>query len=679
MLTRNTVVMVCVIMLILVPLYPTVSGSHQNFDEVEEDISALLSALRIVHLYMEEGLNNTLTVEHNLSSEGSEFTYTEGPLYEAQDNFLDAYESTAPAKRIINEIKDDVPSYIYLDELYMPYHETSGTLFEFSKEHVGINHNISDAVHFYIESDGDDHAVLSQGMSSLENAMVNLRRMEKHYDDAVDNIDVLNQTVKDPGSIGVLLDGLPSLIEDYGETLDQLEELYGHVPAYMSINVPETTHPGETFLCEGFVWDEGFAHDREVTVEVEGIGYRTAVTEEDGYYSLSIDVPWDKLGEIRLNATSGALYAEATVDVIQYDTEVILSTDRPAYYQEMILFEGYFRTSAEVNLSEITLNVSTGETFNPNPDGNISLEYHTSDFHWGTNSVTVSFHGDRILKPSSTTVSFEISIPTHITLEGSVFDDNISFYGTLFNSSSDLGLQNETVLLQFDGDMFGNTTTHANGSYTFDLTLDDLPMGHHAVNTRFPGGQRYRACTSPILYLLVTEEGAYVGTDPIDDIPDDDENGVDDGNGDDDGLLTTTIDDDRILLFFVLVVMSIAVLTYVLKKKQDEDIDTVSESERRVELTKKSKPVHVDRKDDVLRSYGALMREIDSRNVINVVPGKTHREVKEDMVKLYGLAKHFDTVTQVFEKASFTNIDLDAQEFDRYNRSMSRIWGVCFS
>ncbi|MFO8110187.1 MAG: carboxypeptidase-like regulatory domain-containing protein [Thermoplasmata archaeon] len=683
MLKRYGAVMVCTLMLTFPLLYPSVLGAHEDFDEAEEDIDALLSALRIVHINMVDALNSTVSVDYTFDAERMEFNYTEGPLKDAQERSYQAFQGTDPARQIIDDIEGEVPSYVYLHELYLPYYNTSHTLNGFSQEHIGVLLNISSAVDLYAESNGTDYTLMSQGLQSIEDALLNLQKMEDHHMSLSVQIGNLNRTVMNPAAMEDLTQELPVLIQRYRDLIDQILASYEHVPPYLSLNVPESVHPSETFTCSGFYWNRSFIAGEEISIIVQGIGNFTVDTDKDGHYSMDVKVPWDMLGVIGLNAsTSQGMWVEANITVEKYDTEIVVTADKLAYYREDITIEGRFRTEATVDLSLIRLNASHIGDFTPGPSGQISLEYNSSDFRWGDNQIEVKFSGNDTLKPSSAEARFEISVPTVLLLDGVVQEKNVSFNGTLYNETHGTGLPGERIYLYLDDYSVSDSATDSNGNYSFNLTIDDISPGHYTVTTRYYGSDIYRHTTSSPFYLLVTDDSVYISPTPIENgEPNGDEPNGDDPNGDDDHLLSV-LDHDMLILFLV-AFMLLLITVFYLKNKKEEDkeepVETATPKKRKVELTKKSKDVEIIETEDVLESYGEFVYEIDSRDIIRLSPGKTHREIQEDMIRLYGLRDHFETVTGIFEKISFTDISADREDIKRYRRSMEKIWGVCFS
>ncbi len=710
MLSKRITLTVCVIILVFLPVQSLVSAQHQDFDEAEEDVSTLVSALEIVHQLLEEGLNFTLSVNHTYSGENLEFGYAAEVVRESKNVSHLAVDSTSPAKRIIDDIEGDVSSYVYLNELYIPYYDFAHDMLSFSIEHQGVVLNISSAVDIYASvEDGElDYDLLYEGLKNLEDALFNLRQMEGYYHSMDEGGAELNETVADPEELQYLINELPELIQSYRDTIDLILELYSYMPPYLSLVLPDTVHPGETFQCRGSYWDNGFVEGEEVKIEFRGEGNFTVVTDDDGFYSVDIKVPWDILGEVNLNASvTAGLYVQRNVSVVKYPTSIVLKADKTAYHRENISIQGRFVTDADVDLSEITLNATYRENFSPSSDGEIHLLYNTSEFSWSINTVEVIFDGNSTLKASTAEVQFEVSIPTQLTIEGAVYERNVSFYGNLYNTSDNNGLTEELVYLELNGIPYEDNYTGENGTYNFNLTIDDLSSGHHAVNTRYPGRAQYRESVSETLYLLLTDEGdVFIGTEPLeDDGPDDD---ADDNDDDDNGGMIAIMEEKWLSLSFLIFMMLILVIVYFLGKEKDVLTDK-KQLKKRPKPSKQRDPLEIKDKDDLMQSYGELLREIDSREIIHVPPGRTHREIREvlqsygdliqevdsrkimqvsagrthreireDTVRLFGHRDDFDIVTRIFEKASFADAGIERNELQDYNRAMSRIWRVCF-
>ncbi len=723
--SSKRIVIVCVFMLLFSSLHSMVSANHEDFDQAEEDISTLITALEVVHHLLEMGFNSTHSAEPTYSADSMEFHYSQDAIQRAKENSTLALASTLPARRIIDDIDGEVESYLYLNELYLPYHNFTQAKSSFSYQHQGVVLNISSAVDIYLSMEGVDYDLLDRGMRKIEDALFNLARMEHHHEYMEEHILYLNETVADAQELQSQVHGLHELIQRYSDIIEMILEPYSIVPPYLSLIAPDTAHPGQTISCHGSYWNNGFIADEEINIDIQGIGDFTTTTDGYGAYSLDIRMPWDVIGERVINASvSTGHHTMKNITILRYPTNIVLETDKTAYHEETISVTGSFHTDAPVDLSTISLNATHRGYFTPSTSDEISLEYDPSEFSWGTNTIEVLFSGNTSLEASSAQVEFEISIPTYLTIEGAVFEENVSFYGYLYNASSGSTLSNGSVHLQHNGVNYDHVTTDENGSYAFNVTLEDLPTGQHTFNTRYVGREYYRGSVSETLYLLITEDReVLIGTDPLDDDNGEDDNGEDDngeddngeddngeddngeddngeddngeddngeddngevGNGEDDngGLLGLPQDGwiSVSLLFFVILIL---ILAYFLRKDEvspdKKQPKKKSTFKKKPFLTKRNGSIEIQDSGDVRSSYGDLIREIDSREILHVPPGRTHREIREDMIRLFGLEFHFDTVTSIFEKATFTDAAIETKELTDYNRSLSKIWEMCFS
>ncbi|MFW6196694.1 MAG: DUF4129 domain-containing protein, partial [Thermoplasmatota archaeon] len=97
-----------------------------------------------------------------------------------------------------------------------------------------------------------------------------------------------------------------------------------------------------------------------------------------------------------------------------------------------------------------------------------------------------------------------------------------------------------------------------------------------------------------------------------------------------------------------------------------EDEDLSEESEEPV-IT------HAEDRGEISHIYGQLINRLQERGIVDVKKGKTHRDLLRDITYKVGLEDELRKITEIFEKAYFTQRTISSSELEVFNNSLSKV------
>ncbi|MFW5904566.1 MAG: DUF4129 domain-containing protein, partial [Candidatus Saliniplasma sp.] len=556
--------------------------------------------------------------------------------------------------------------YEYITELYNPYYIITENLTTFVERHRAFLHNMTKAGD-QIRPLLDDGGVISwEGMESINNASLHLRKMEGSLDGMYAGLDNVDRQIFEVENVSVRLDDASLLIDKYRELLDELTYEYRGIETYLSIFVPAHSYPGKEIEVEGFYIEEGeYQSNYEVKIYKDGDLLGDTHTEEDGHYSLNYDIPWEHpLGEVEFYAELAEKEVSSdnvTLVIRKYSSHIELKLTKRTFYNESITVNGTFSTEPEMDIDGQMLNASMNKTASTDHIGHFQLIYESKEFDWGENWIEVSYLGSRIIESSSASISVERSIPTHLSIETGKnryeIDEILTISGYLTNSSSMEGLENETVVLIIDRDNYEEIKTVEIGYYEYQLELSQLEEGTFTFYSVYNGSEKYRECRSRNINIHVDEDEVVIG------------NG--DGNGDPEPFVK-----NRIILLIIFVVLCGYFFTYYLYRRREGTEESISQEEKREKpsVAKKEKiTVKASSTGDIPSAYRRFLDVLQSEDVISVPRGKTHREISSELTRSTGLKDEIERLTQIFEKAYFSSKKITEYEIETFNAVLDGI------
>ncbi len=692
----STILLVAIIAVNFCVVPATAQDSHDDFDDADTDLGALLMSLNRTQELIHDSLNASLRV--NYTQDIGERVQQSYNITEARDSFVSADRSkdaTASAKRIINDMPDEVPSSLYIEELYLPFYHVSSNLTYFTKAHQGLILNLSDTAEYYnlYVDEGGKGDILS-GLRSLNDASRNLRRMEQRLPALEKGMNGLNRTYFDVNPLDDTLNEVSQLIPHYHDMIEELLSIFEELSGYITIYVPSPVHPGEKVDVEGYYSSNGsFLPNVTVVIEVGGGGTYQGKTDESGYYNETIQIPWNSSQPVTINVSDsedGNYSSNLTIVTDRYSTDIELEIEKYYYFDEEIVVHGNFTNDSPLSMDSFVLRATGNKSISPMEDGSFRLVYDSSSFRWGGGKIWVSYTGNESISSSYDEVEFEVSISTNLTLQ--VDDENvwtdvsedISLSGVLRNSSSGEGLVGEDVWLTIDGGNDISVETGVDGVYEIDIDGSDLSDGLHELQTVYNGTQKYRNSTSEILYLYI-EGGEYIVSGDLGelelvldkDLSGDGVIGGEDDSEDEQKENLIEILRKNLILLLIGILLILALIYHMYRSNRPEGTVEKATPERKTTVLRKKKrkaPTASDWKD-IPSSYSSFLDILDSKNIINITKGKTHREIYQELKDRLGKDIHIQKVTDMFEKVYFAGEELAEKDVRNYNDAMDNLWG----
>ena len=648
----------------LIPPAISAGGSHDDFDEADVDISSLLLALNRTLEFMELSLEHSLDVDYwqEVDQNGGDCGYSDLHVRESVLYSQDARASVAAATLIMDDIKEDISSYEYIDSLFIPFHRTAVNLTRYSEAHQQIVEDLNHTVRAYDSFvRTGDRSRLRKGLEHIFYATQRLRVMNTSLERIQQNTDMLDPELFELNTMKENVTENTFLITYYRDMILKLLELF------------------------------------EILVEDIEKG-------EDGKYTIIIELPWDEtsIDPDHPIFDDGDKIWDDIEYVIMYPTRITLELSKYYHYNEEVTVKGLFETTAPVDLTETPLSVPFGETIFPDENGRFELNYHTDDFEWGINLLEVSYAGSEDMKSAYASVEFHVSIPTEIWLSsdlaGLYIDKNTTmvFTGQLTNASSGLGISNETVNLSWgDGKLDG--LTMEDGNYTISTSVHEMGLsrGLYTIYGVFQGRDHYRECISEPIWIYVLDNGSFVIEDTYEDIEpwieddtddDTDDDDTDDDDTDDDDTDDDDTDDDSFFgiyfedfIFYIIIILLLLLLIMLyISRRSEEELSEPVHSPVRTVLQRRHIPSAKNR-DDIPKAYAELLDDLNSKGIVRASKGKTHRDILRELTERIGLKEHLEELTFIFERAFFSLQEITSSEIDTFNRAIKKITKEVYS
>lgn len=687
-----SVILIAILLSSFLAGFVSASDSHEDFSKAKTDLQALYASLNRTKLQIVDSLNNSLNVNYSIEytpDEGKfgsyDYSYDQDKINssldiseEVEGNLLDAHD-------LLKEIKGKVSSYEYVKDNYQPFYRMSVNLTGFSENHDDLVKKISDVIgHFNNASlRGAPPKESVKGLRAFNDASYNLEVMKRYLDGIRESYEPLKESIFDIHLVRKKVNESYDLIEYYRDILDDILNKYENLPHFLTLYAPNVLHPGETYELEGFLIQGGeYLKDTPVSIYIDGVHVGKAVTDENGHYISEMRVLWNSTLEtkkFRVGVPSKEVWSDNhTVDVVKWGSRIKITTDKKHYFNEKIKLEGYFSTEAPIDNSVIGLKSTITDIINIRKNGSFKLEIDSDNFSWGSNDISFEYTGNETIHSSSDITSFKKNIPTKLKLETKEngkydLDTPLPLKGTLLNKTSDEGIGDMDIDILIDGDVVEEVITFENGSYNTELDIDELNLnkGNHQIRAVFEGTLIYRNSESKHLNLYISD-GEYL----IDDGGDDDGGDDNDGDDDDDKIFGVIEENDLIILIFV-TLMSILIAFVYHKLEHREPRDSEPEKEESEEDLSEDQEEQILNKvedgNEVSNVYGHLINDLQERGIIEVKKGKTHRDLLKDISERIGLEEEIRRITDIFEKAYFTNRPISGSEIKTFNQSLTKV------
>jgi len=661
--------------------FASASDSHEYFEKAGTDLKALYASLNRTKEQMVDSLGSTLKVNlsvENNTKEGSRgsfnYTYNQDNLNKSFDLSKEIEENLLDAHDLLSKIKGEVSSYEYVRKNYQPFYLMSVNLTNFIKSHSYFIDNVSVVIdHFNNESMGPSSPDESfKGTESFNDASYNLERMNKYLQGMEESYSSLDTSVFDIELLKERITNCYRMINDYREILDDILDKYKDLPLSITLYVQEILHPGESYGLQGFLVKGGeYIENTTVELYIDEEKVDTLKTNERGHYQTEMKVPWDsKLGNKNFRVESPSRNVSSniiTVDVKKWPSDIYVDSDKDYYHNEIIDIKGSFYCKAPIDKSDIDLLTDFSDEIEVENNGSFRFKISSKNFEWGMHNFTLEYLGNETVSSSNDFLSFKRNIPTELNLKSKIsgkhdLERPLPFTGNLINRSSKEGIGGFEVNILIDEKKVSGANTTANGSYNLSLHIDDLGLekGNHRIKAVFEGSKKYRRSETNTIRLFIGED-SYI---------------IDERDSDEDNIFGLFKFKELIVLIFVLSAGIFTLLIHLyIKRRNSEDVEKKEETIEGNLIDKKEEPVltQVKNKEEVPYVYGHLINKLEKRGIVDVKKGTTHRDILKDLSRNIGLDKELKKITNIFEKAYFTQDSLSTSEIESFNSSLNKV------
>jgi len=665
---KRTISVVLVVIILSSGLFmEPASSNHENPEEMEENLSSLFETLNRTSELMERSLEEALSVNYSIveNQEGNiSYEYDEEALSNSKERASDIEQELSKPNSVLEDIKGEIKSDEFLEEYFVPLYKIATNLTSYSKRHRYL---ISNLTNMFIESDEEHRTSDIDIGEAFNNTHDHLTNMYER----LENVNVVLQNYK---RNNVDLTGLEFLIKENHRLLDQYEDILENigyefeVPPTLFIYGPKRVYPSDEFdIKVNFFDGRIFNNTADITLLMGGIKTDFEYDIKGNTYIFNYNIGWayEVSSKLVFSAEvddSGIISEKLTVQVVPYPSRIELETEKEAYYDENIRIHGVFQTEADIDLTEIELNAPYKE-ISPDVNGSFVLEYESEKFRWGVSEIKVYYESPEngTISPSYEYVSFEVSIPTDITIidytDTVRYDDvsNFTLEGKLVNISREgnrdfegLGLQEIEVYL--NGKRISANQTDEEGYFTFSFSSDkELEVGTYFISISFEGPAKYRSVdTEEIQFEIVEEERKEekFWTEP---------------------LFLGAI---AIFIFFII---GLVYLTDI--KEEGDGLPETTSNEQEQTASGISIPAATTKKE-ITSAYRSFLERMQELEIVKLSKGKTHREVEDELnshPSTNEIKKEISYVTNLFEKALFTNREIVQSEIEKFNSSLSKL------
>lgn len=637
----------------------TLSGRGDNPDETEEDLSPLFETLNMTAEEMGNSLDRAIDVNFTLD-ENLSYDYDEEQLNMSKESALTIEEKLSKPNSVFSEIEGKIGSDEFLEEYFVPFYGISLNLTHYSRRHSYFISNISAVIM-------DNHSVQEDLAYDLEEAFNNTH---DHLDAMEENLESINKTVQEEKRDNINLTGLERSVYENERLLERYRDMLGdigyelEIPPALYINGPDIVYPGEEFQIKVSYFDgQKFNTSANISILLDGEGTENDYRIDGSSYLFRYEVDWSAQLWLQLQVKAqvdfnGVLSEELVVQIQPYPSNIELETEKEAYYDGPITIQGVFETEAEIDLSEIELQASDKKT-SASANGSFTFEFDSKEFRWGQSEVLVIYEGaeNKTISPSSENVTFEVSIPTQINItdytETLRYNDvnNFELKGRLINGSSEendvKGLSNRDLRVYLNGEFIDEIQTDEEGFFNFSFSTDhELDTGQNVLSFSFEGSKMYRDVDSQDIHFEVVDEQTFWSNPLII------------------GGLAVSI------------VFTLGLVYVFSGKEEKEEIEESSISESKRETYSDRSIPSVGAEEDITSAYRRFLKILEDMGFIELSRGKTHREIEREInshPQTEELKEEASLVTDLFEKALFTDRDISGSEVEEFNSSLLKL------
>ncbi len=676
---------------------------HEQFDQAELDLAVLM-------LLLDESLG--LATESILSCVADDavgaITYSDR-----------LQESLAAPTEIIDDLSHDVESYEFLITFIPPF-ETMSVDDSSITETYSIFFDELTTLRLLAEEAVLPPEVYESGMETLASATAYVKELIHQLDvleKDVDAIDALPE-IPEQGTLDVqpLLDAIALLRERLAQLEMELEllaeKILNPVPRLFLVLNDDSMYLGQTLIITGYLFYMGqFVQDLDVNVRRDGTDISNMSTGASGRFSITYYIPIDpiELGTYIFDASTVfnevEYWSEETqLIVLKIPTSTIMYPEDSYEIGPTATIDGMLGDYLGSGLVDQIVSVTIDSTifdFTTDDSGGFEAVIVTASLGFGPHNISATYPGNTTHQGSSTPVyEFHLKYPAVLTLDvsGDEFEmgDEIVFNGTFTNMSWEC-IGSATIRFIIDDRYFTSTITSDNGTYKMTENSEDIGKGTHVAFAEHDGvGTPWFHTRSEEVTFTITEKKSSNIFPGIETSPKDIFDSIKDFfTGPFLDFLKNAFFGELAWLAWMILALLIVLAYYGYKRLQfriwanrlrQMDSQRVSIFENKV-VTAKMRPLStlpaaqskslmkatlwrlidtllgsMPPKDAVVIGYQKFIQFLRTDRDATVDNSLTHREIQTELVFMGYPKETIGKVTNIYEKAMFTDRDVTIED-----------------
>lgn len=645
---------------------------HENFDEADEDLYAIVAFLADTRVLSEESLEYSLRVNYTVEfNETIAMEYSQKNLRFSLEKAQDLDDKLAYSSDILETIKGKAGSYYYLKDFLLSLKALGLNVSSFVTYHNRTLANLSEIVDFVASGNNETAALVT--LADVRAGITSCRRSLRNLET---NLDEVNESFSTT-ALRAMVPELYHMLDTYEYYLDSLLGFFPGIEPLLLLYVDKyAVYLGEDITAYGyFMAGRGFVANQPIRLWWEHTVINSTVTDAGGRYEFIISMSLDHLpGSYNLTASirysASDYYSNIVVITVHtIPTRVVLSTPKTHYYvNESIPFSGRLSDYKNQGIQgALSLHVAEFNlSFQSEEDGNFTYVFNNT-LPFGSYAAFVSFSPERIYEAStSRVIHISIDTPTILTLYTAhsqrYVGDEITLSGWLTSGIDASPLADKTVEIFVNNKKIGVAPTNETGFYNFTYATENLNEGVYSIYSRFRSQDiEWRSASSKVIRISLVVSFAQ------------------------------KLSENLYVLAIFIAIVALFLLVFILRKRLRAFLEKESPSPRKAKPTssifsifRPSRKPYLRRKgfmidtsaeqrgdfrEAIVSRYRLLLRYLSAKGM-PFSPSNTHLDIKDKMIK-QGLPEDVtDTVTRTFELARYSPYPINREDLTVFDKNV---------
>lgn len=657
----------CIFLIVGVVLGSTVSAyvpAHIDFSSADEDFFALTSFLNDSKKRSEDALSYSYRANVTIFfSEGIEIDFNGDFRNQSlllADQLLQKLNFSFT---ILDAIDDSVQSKQILSDMLLPLRE------------IGVSVSALCQIHSQII---DGFVWLSSYMMSNDS----------YEDTGLQNFSLIHQHINEMNTLIFYLFDVFPLISEYfsieyaQQLLDQFlllinryEEYLSRLLSFLVIDEPllvlyaskNSYFISEDIVFSGFfIQPSGVISNHSISLFMDDVWQKSTQTNEFGRFSFLVNTTAMKADQYSFFAQTsfqGFDYVSniVFVDVVLMPTVLsIQSSKRHIQPNESFMISGRLLTIFNKPVEADILVYSSNVSVNLNTDSQGFFSVMFSNFsRYDSYEIAAFFKGSDMYDSSFSTLTIFVNEPTHLLLyvqkNDSKEDDFVYLFGSLLDSSNDVGIGGKFVGLFVNGVKVSQSITDGQGNYSFVFSTVNSSSDVFVFQTRFSGDRMWRPSSSNSVEV---------------------------------GFVVSFFQENFfIIVGLCLVCIGFVVFFYLFRRHKLKLVEMKKQNKKRYKQ-KNKKPVlmrntgsgmiqsqslsSLSNKNKIVSIYHQLLFFFISHG-LDIDDSFTHRDIQRKLKGFHLPSGLVDDITTCFERAHYSLQPIRSQDVQRFSRNVKSL------